>query len=84
MHLKSVAIHPDRYPTQERYPFNLRVFHETRMLAFDSPVTMFVGENGTGKSNRPHPHPPHPIRPIPYEQTDHYRIYKAFLTDISR
>jgi predicted ATPase len=50
MHLKSVAIHPDRYPTKERYPFNLRVFHETPAIAFSSPVTMFVGENGTGKS----------------------------------
>jgi predicted ATPase len=50
MHLKSVTIHLDRYPTKERYPFNLRVFHETPRLAFDTPVTMFVGENGTGKS----------------------------------
>jgi predicted ATPase len=50
MHLKSVAIHPDRYPTRERYPFNLRVFHETREIPFVAPVTMFVGENGTGKS----------------------------------
>jgi len=50
MHLKSVAIHLDRYPTREQYPFNLRVFHETPTLAFSAPVTMFVGENGTGKS----------------------------------
>ncbi len=50
MHLQSVTIHPDRYPTRERYPFNLRVLHETPQLAFTTPVTMFVGENGTGKS----------------------------------
>jgi len=50
MHLKSVTIHPDRYPTRERYPFNLQVLQETPRLDFATPVTMFVGENGTGKS----------------------------------
>jgi len=50
MHLKNVRFHPDRYPTREHYPFNLEVFHDTPELVFDTPVTMFVGENGTGKS----------------------------------
>jgi predicted ATPase len=50
MHLKRVSFHPDRYPTREHYPFNLDIFRETPELAFDAPVTMFVGENGTGKS----------------------------------
>jgi len=50
MHLKSVRFHPDRYPTREHYPFNLGIFRETEGLAFSSPVTFFVGENGTGKS----------------------------------
>jgi predicted ATPase len=50
MHLQSVKIHPDRFPTGERYPFNLRIFHETPEIRFETPVTMFVGENGTGKS----------------------------------
>lgn len=50
MHLKSVIFHPDTYPTRERYPFNLPIFHEARELLFDTPVTLFVGENGTGKS----------------------------------
>jgi predicted ATPase len=50
MHLKAVTIHADRYPTKDRYPFNLRVLHETREMSFKTPVTLFVGENGTGKS----------------------------------
>jgi predicted ATPase len=49
-HLKSVILYPERYPTGEYYPFNLSTFHSTRKIDFDSPVTFFVGENGTGKS----------------------------------
>jgi predicted ATPase len=49
-HLKSVTLYPDRYPTGEYYPFNLPTFHSTRKFDLDSPVTFFVGENGTGKS----------------------------------
>jgi predicted ATPase len=50
MHLKNVRFHADRYPTSEHYPFNLDIFHQTRELTFGTPVTLFVGENGTGKS----------------------------------
>jgi len=50
MHLNRVNLHPERYPTTERYPFNLEVFQQTRSLHFPSPLTFFVGENGTGKS----------------------------------
>ena len=50
MHLKSVTLYPEKYPTKEHYPFNLPVLHQTRRIAFDTPVTLFVGENGTGKS----------------------------------
>jgi len=50
MHLKSVCFHPDLYPTREHYPFSLGIFHQGTGLAFPSPVTFFVGENGTGKS----------------------------------
>jgi len=50
MHLKSVSLYPDKYPTREYYPFNLKVFHETKSIEFKTPVTFFVGENGTGKS----------------------------------
>jgi predicted ATPase len=50
MHLKNVAFHCDKYPVNDRYPFNLQVFRETKQITFDVPVTLFVGENGTGKS----------------------------------
>jgi predicted ATPase len=50
MHLKSVQFHPKKYPTRERYPFQLPIFHHTKSIFFDAPVTLFVGENGTGKS----------------------------------
>jgi len=50
MHLTSVTLHPDTYPVQDRYPFNLPIFHPPQSIAFTTPVTLFVGENGTGKS----------------------------------
>jgi len=50
MHLKRVNIHSDRYPTHEFYPFNLDVLERTESVDFRTPVTLFVGENGTGKS----------------------------------
>lgn len=50
MHLESVTLCPHKYPTTEHYPFNLNIFHETGSISFSSPVTFFVGENGTGKS----------------------------------
>ena len=50
MHLKRVNLRPERYPTTEHYPFNLDIFHETKSISFDSSVTFFIGENGTGKS----------------------------------
>ena len=49
-HLKSATLHPDRYPDKEHYPFNLPVFQDDQTILFTSPVTLFVGENGTGKS----------------------------------
>lgn len=50
MHLNRVVFHPEAYPTREHYPFSLDIFHRTAQIALDRPVTMFVGENGTGKS----------------------------------
>ena len=50
MHLKTVSLHPETFPTKDHYPFNLPIFHQTPRLTFDTPVTLFVGENGTGKS----------------------------------
>jgi predicted ATPase len=50
MHLNNVTFHPGKYPTKEAYPFSLPVFHKTKVVNFSSPITLFVGENGTGKS----------------------------------
>ncbi|MCX5847272.1 MAG: AAA family ATPase [Deltaproteobacteria bacterium] len=50
MHLKSVTLHPSKYPTKDHYPFNVPVFQQTKSIAFNTPVTLFVGENGSGKS----------------------------------
>jgi predicted ATPase len=50
MHLRQVTFHPERYPTRDHYPFNLSTFEQTPELVFESPVTLLVGENGTGKS----------------------------------
>lgn len=50
MHLKSVTLHPSKYPTNECYPFIVPVFQQTRHITFSAPVTFFVGENGSGKS----------------------------------
>lgn len=50
MHLKRILLFPEKYPTDKYYPFNKRIFRETRSLELDSPVTLFLGENGTGKS----------------------------------
>jgi predicted ATPase len=50
MHISSVTLHPEKYPTLESYPFNLKIFQKSRRIDFATPVTFFVGENGTGKS----------------------------------
>ena len=50
VHLKGVTFQPEKYPTREYYPFMLPIFHQTKHITFDAPVTLFVGENGTGKS----------------------------------
>jgi predicted ATPase len=50
MHLKSVAFHPDDYPNKTCHPFDLQVFQLTRAISFETPITLFAGENGTGKS----------------------------------
>jgi predicted ATPase len=50
MHLRSVELRPERYPTRGRYPFSLPIFQEARRITFGTAVTFFVGENGTGKS----------------------------------
>jgi predicted ATPase len=50
MHLNSVTLYPEKYPTREQHPFDLPIFQQAGRIEFPTPVTMFVGENGTGKS----------------------------------
>lgn len=50
MHLRKVTLYPGKYPTKEHYPFNLDIFQKTDSIPFVTPITFFIGENGTGKS----------------------------------
>ena len=50
MHLKSIIIHSQSFPTKEQYPFNQSILHLTPVIEFKTLTTFFVGENGTGKS----------------------------------
>jgi predicted ATPase len=50
MHLEKAVIDSHGYPTRKKYPFNLPVFRDSQELSLSSPVTIFTGENGTGKS----------------------------------
>jgi predicted ATPase len=50
MHIKQALLYPEKYPAEENYPFTLEVFRKSRSFPLDAPVTLFVGENGTGKS----------------------------------
>jgi predicted ATPase len=49
-HIKSATLLQEKFPTDEFYPFKLPIFNKTKYLSFDAPITLFVGENGTGKS----------------------------------
>jgi len=50
IHINSVTLHNEKYPSNCHYPFSLPIFNETKQMLFEFPVTFFVGENGTGKS----------------------------------
>jgi predicted ATPase len=50
MHIQEVKFLSERYPQVDAYPFNLRNFNITEHIDITTPVTFFVGENGTGKS----------------------------------
>jgi predicted ATPase len=50
MHLRHVTLYPEKYPNQDCYPFSLSIFQQSQSIIFQTPVTLFVGENGTGKS----------------------------------
>ena len=48
LHLKSISYHP--FSDAKGFPFILPLVQSLDTLAFSTPVTLFVGENGTGKS----------------------------------
>ncbi len=50
MHIRQALLYPEKFPTEESYPFNQELFRKTRSFDLGTPVTLFVGENGTGKS----------------------------------
>jgi len=50
IYLKRVNIHAETFPVLNFYPFNLKIFQDTKKIGFNHPVTLFIGENGTGKS----------------------------------
>lgn len=50
MHISEVTFQHDKFPDKNSYPFSLGIFRNAPGIAFSSPVTFFIGENGTGKS----------------------------------
>ena len=50
IHLRSIIVREFSLQDREAFPFNLEIIRSLRELAFDSPVTFLVGENGSGKS----------------------------------
>jgi predicted ATPase len=48
LHLKSISFRP--FTEAQGFPFNLPLVQSLKELVFTTPVTFFVGENGTGKS----------------------------------
>lgn len=49
-YLKRLWLDKSRVPDAEAYPFCLPLFRAEFTLGFDLPITIIVGENGTGKS----------------------------------
>jgi predicted ATPase len=45
-----VDIHSEKFPVLDCYPFNLKIFQNSDTIKFNKTITMFIGENGTGKS----------------------------------
>lgn len=48
LYLKQIVYNQPSNPTT--FPFNLPSISSLNKLLFDQPVTLFIGENGTGKS----------------------------------
>jgi len=50
LYIKSITVREFNSQDQDSFPFNLEIVRSLRELQFTSPVTFFVGENGSGKS----------------------------------
>jgi len=50
LHLKTVNIHSEKFPTTDFYPYNIPAFHQTKSIKLEKPITFFIGENGAGKT----------------------------------
>jgi predicted ATPase len=50
MHLETITLRADLFPENESYPFNLPGLISSFQINLRTPITFFVGENGTGKS----------------------------------
>jgi predicted ATPase len=50
MHLLRLTMQRQCFPNTDKYPFGLPLLRHTGEIVFDRPVTIFVGDNGTGKS----------------------------------
>ena len=50
MHLQSIIVREINPQDNDVFPFTLEIIRSLRELKFTSPVTFFVGENGSGKS----------------------------------
>jgi predicted ATPase len=50
LHLNSIAVRKWPSALKREFPFNLALVQALRKMKFTSPVTFFVGENGSGKS----------------------------------
>jgi predicted ATPase len=48
--LKSVTFKNHFIPQSKEYPFSIPIIRKFQGLCFNNPITIFVGENGTGKS----------------------------------
>jgi len=49
-YLRRLWLDPSRIPDRKAYPFCLPFLRDDFELDFDRPITIIVGENGTGKS----------------------------------
>lgn len=50
IHLNSISVREFNSQDKNSFPFSLEIIHALREMRFASPVTFFVGENGSGKS----------------------------------